>query len=154
MILCYFKDLRKLCNFENFANSPVKVVQLNPAAKFANVFMNSDKKTQERRGHKFYVGEVKYYCLFCVLLNDWFKVHEGIAVDTHVKRISFRLGMTDKKDPNKIEVDLMKIIPQEKWGRITHLLISHGRLICKAQKPKCDECFLNSHCPRNGVEID
>jgi endonuclease-3 len=89
-----------------------------------------------------------------VLLNDWFKIHEGIAVDTHVRRISFRLGLTSNKDPNKIEVDLMKVIPQEKWGRITHLLISHGRSICKALKPKCDECFLKSLCPRSGVEND
>ncbi|MFW9853123.1 MAG: endonuclease III, partial [Candidatus Thorarchaeota archaeon] len=89
-----------------------------------------------------------------VLLNDWFNIHEGIAVDTHVKRISFRLGLTKNTNPMKIEQDLMKIIPSEKWGRITHLLISHGRSICKAQKPKCDMCFLNSICPRKGVEDD
>ena len=89
-----------------------------------------------------------------VLLNDWFELHEGIAVDTHVKRISFRLGFTTNLNPNKIEKDLMEIIPQEKWGRITHLIISHGRAICKAPKPKCDDCFLQSHCPKNGVEID
>ncbi len=89
-----------------------------------------------------------------VLLNDWFKIHEGIAVDTHVKRISFRLGLTANKDPYKIEKDLMQVLPQKKWGRITHLLISHGRSICKALKPKCNECFLKSYCPRNGVEDD
>jgi len=89
-----------------------------------------------------------------VLLNDWYNIHEGIAVDTHVKRISFRLDLTENKDPIKIEQDLMKIIPIEKWGRITHLLISHGRSICKAQKPKCDECFLKYVCPRKGVEVD
>jgi len=87
-----------------------------------------------------------------VLLNDWFEIHEGIAVDTHVKRISFRLGWTTSKVPNKIEQDMMKIIPQKKWGRITHLLISHGRLICKAQRPKCEECFLFNLCPRLGVK--
>ena len=89
-----------------------------------------------------------------VLLNDWFKTNEGIAIDTHVRRISFRFGWTSNRNPDKIEKDLMKIVPQEKWGRITHLLISHGRSICKAQKPKCDSCFLESHCPRNGVEAD
>ena len=86
-----------------------------------------------------------------VILNDWFKIHEGIAVDTHVRRISFRLGFTTNTDPDKIEQDLMKIIPQEKWGRLTHLLISHGRTICKAQKPKCSKCFLNNYCLKNGV---
>ncbi|TET79686.1 MAG: endonuclease III, partial [Candidatus Heimdallarchaeota archaeon] len=89
-----------------------------------------------------------------VLLNDWFEIHEGIAVDTHVKRISFRLGLTNNTYPIKIEKDLMEIIPQEKWGKITHLLISHGRAICKAQNPQCIECFLQSYCPKNGVEID
>lgn len=89
-----------------------------------------------------------------VLLNDWFNIHEGIAVDTHVKRISFRLGLTKNTNPITIEQDLMKIIPSEKWGRITHLLISHGRSICKAQKPKCDKCFLDLICPRKGVEVD
>jgi len=86
-----------------------------------------------------------------VLLNDWYAIHEGIAVDTHVKRISFRLGFTDYTDPVKIEKDLMKIIPEDKWGRITHLLISHGRAICKAPKPRCDGCFLLILCPRKGV---
>ncbi|MCE7742480.1 MAG: endonuclease III [Candidatus Heimdallarchaeota archaeon] len=87
-----------------------------------------------------------------VLLNDWFEIHDGIAVDTHVKRISYRLGFTEYTNPDKIEFDLMKIIPQEKWGRITHLLISHGRVICKAPTPKCQECFLLDYCPRVGVE--
>ncbi|MHA1198367.1 MAG: endonuclease III [Candidatus Heimdallarchaeaceae archaeon] len=87
-----------------------------------------------------------------VVLNDWFKVHEGIAVDTHVKRISYRLGFTKNINPEKIEIDLMEIIPQEKWGRITHLLISHGRVICKASTPKCQECFLLDYCPRVGVD--
>ncbi|MCG3217230.1 MAG: endonuclease III [Candidatus Heimdallarchaeota archaeon] len=86
-----------------------------------------------------------------VLLNDWFEIHEGIAVDTHVKRISFRLGFTKNTNPEKIEKNLMEIVPQDKWGCITHLLISHGRAICKAQKPKCNACFLLSDCPRKGV---
>jgi endonuclease-3 len=86
-----------------------------------------------------------------VLLNDWFEIHEGIAVDTHVRRISFRLGWTTSIIPIKIEQDLMKIIPQEKWGRITHLLISLGRQICKAPTPKCESCFLFELCPRMGV---
>ena len=86
-----------------------------------------------------------------VLLNDWFNIHEGIAVDTHVKRLSYRMGFTDKTDPNKIEIDLQEIIPSEKWGRLTHLFISHGRAVCKAQKPLCKTCFLIKVCPRVGI---
>lgn len=86
-----------------------------------------------------------------VLLNDWFNIHEGIAVDTHVKRLSYRMGLTDKTDPNKIETDLQEIIPSEKWGRLTHLFIYHGRAVCKAQKPLCETCFLIKVCPRVGI---
>lgn len=86
-----------------------------------------------------------------VLLNDWFNIYEGIAVDTHVKRLSYRMGLTDKTDPNKIEKDLQEIIPSENWGRLTHLFISHGRAVCKAQKPLCKTCFLHKVCPRVGV---
>jgi endonuclease-3 len=86
-----------------------------------------------------------------VLLNDWFNIHEGIAVDTHVKRLSYRMGLTDEIDPNKIEEDLQEIIPSENWGLITHLFISHGRVVCKAQKPSCKTCFLLNLCPRVGV---
>lgn len=87
-----------------------------------------------------------------VLLNDWFNIHEGIAVDTHVKRLSYRMGLTDNTNPIKIETDLQEIIPSEKWGRVTHLFISHGRVVCKAQKPLCKTCFLNEACPRVGVD--
>jgi len=86
-----------------------------------------------------------------VLLNDWFNITEGIAVDTHVKRLSYRMGLTNNTDPNKIEADLQKIISSEKWGRITHLFISHGRVVCKAQKPLCKTCFLLKLCPRVDV---
>ncbi|MHA1465189.1 MAG: endonuclease III [Candidatus Heimdallarchaeaceae archaeon] len=86
-----------------------------------------------------------------VLLNDWFNIHEGIAVDTHVKRLSYRMKLTNRTDPNKIEEDLQAIIPSEKWGQITHLFISHGRAVCKAQNPLCKTCFLLELCPRVGV---
>ncbi|MBA7515398.1 Ultraviolet N-glycosylase/AP lyase [subsurface metagenome] len=89
-----------------------------------------------------------------VLLNDWFGIHEGIAVDTHVKRISYRLELTENSNPNKIEEDLKLIIPEGKWGKITHLLIDHGRKICRAQEPLCNECFLSTICPRIGVIKD
>jgi len=81
-----------------------------------------------------------------VLFNGFGKV-EGIAVDTHVRRLSQRLGLTKNEDPDKIEEDLMKILDRKKWGRFSYLLIDHGRKVCDAKKPKCLECILQSLCP-------
>ena len=75
---------------------------------------------------------------------------EGIAVDTHVMRLSKRLGLSDKKDANKIELDLLKIIPKKYWGRMNHVMIDHGRSICSARKPKCDECVVFELCVSKG----
>lgn len=82
-----------------------------------------------------------------VVLFNAYGVVEGIAVDTHVKRLAKRLGLTRETDPVKIERDLMKKIPKELWGRITYLLIDHGRKVCKARNPACDECILRDLCP-------
>jgi endonuclease III len=76
---------------------------------------------------------------------------EGIAVDTHVTRLSFRLGFTKAKEPAKIERDLMKWIDPDDWVAISHLLIRHGRVVCKARKPVCGSCFLSEVCPKKGV---
>jgi len=81
-----------------------------------------------------------------VLYNAYGK-NEGIAVDTHVRRLSQRLGLSKNNDPNKIEQDLIKLVPRQKWGRITNLLIAHGRAVCISRKPKCQTCFLNDYCP-------
>jgi endonuclease-3 len=81
-----------------------------------------------------------------VLSNAYGKI-VGIAVDTHVRRISKRLGLTQNKNPDKIEVDLMEIVPKECWKRITNLIIFHGRKICTARKAKCAICSLNKLCP-------
>lgn len=81
-----------------------------------------------------------------VLSNAFFK-HEGIVVDTHVGRLSQRLGLTRQKTPEKIEKDLVEIVPSLEWGNFSHLLIEHGRKICKAQRPLCENCFLNNLCP-------
>lgn len=81
-----------------------------------------------------------------VLFNGFGKV-EGIAVDTHVKRLSQRLGLTKNDDPNKIEQDLMKLLDKKEWGKFSYLLIDHGRKICDAKKPKCLECVLQKLCP-------
>jgi endonuclease-3 len=82
-----------------------------------------------------------------IVLANAYGIVEGIAVDTHVRRLSKRLGLTKEEDANKIERDLMKIVPKDKWMRFTDLLIFHGRRICKAKKPRCDTCVINKLCP-------
>ena len=82
-----------------------------------------------------------------VVLSVAFGKNEGIAVDTHVKRVSGRLGLTVNTDPDKIEKDLMSKISKKEWGIFTLLLIQHGRKICTAKKPLCQECILNKLCP-------
>jgi endonuclease III len=82
-----------------------------------------------------------------IVLYNSYGVIAGIAVDTHVRRLSQRLGLADQNDPAKIEQELMKIVPKTQWMRITDLLIFHGRQICTAKKPKCEICVLNQICP-------
>jgi len=82
-----------------------------------------------------------------IVLSNAYNIIEGIAVDTHVRRLSQRLGLTKNNDPNKIEKDLMEIVPKNKWKILTDLLIFHGRRICIARKPKCGLCILNKICP-------
>ena len=82
-----------------------------------------------------------------VVLGNAFKKAVGIVVDTHVARVSGRLGLTSNSDPVKIEDDLIKLIPQKEWTSFSHRLILHGRQICIARKPKCRECRLNELCP-------
>jgi endonuclease-3 len=82
-----------------------------------------------------------------VVLGNAFSTPVGIVVDTHVTRVSGRLGLTANVDPVKIEQDLMKLIPQKEWTAFSHRLIQHGRQICIARKPKCGECRLNELCP-------
>ncbi len=81
-----------------------------------------------------------------IVLSGAFGKIDGIAVDTHVKRIAFRLGLTANTNPEKIEKDLMKIIPKNDWDIFTLLLIHHGRKVCNARKPLCGECVLNKLC--------
>ena len=81
-----------------------------------------------------------------VLSNAYGKI-EGIAVDTHVRRLAKRLGLTEHEDPAKIEESLMEIVPKNYWMKITDLLIFHGRRVCIAKKPKCEICVLNRICP-------
>jgi endonuclease-3 len=82
-----------------------------------------------------------------IVLYNAYGIISGIAVDTHVRRVSQRLGLTENDDPDKIEQDLMQITPKDKWMKLTDLLISHGRQVCIARKPKCEICVLNKICP-------
>ena len=88
-----------------------------------------------------------------VMLGDYFKKPEGIVVDTHIKRLSFRLGLTKQTDPVKVEQDLMKVIPYKYWAWFGIALILHGRQVCNARKPECSRCTLAGFCPRKGVKI-
>jgi endonuclease-3 len=82
-----------------------------------------------------------------IVLTDGLNIVLGIAVDTHVLRLSKRLGLTKENNPDKIERDLMKLVPKEDWHIFAHLLQAHGRQICSAKKPNCEQCFLNKLCP-------
>ena len=82
-----------------------------------------------------------------VVLGTAFAISDGVVVDTHVKRLSNRLGLTHQQDPNKIEKDLMGEIPRNRWIQFSHQLIHHGRGVCKARSPKCGQCGLNDICP-------
>ena len=82
-----------------------------------------------------------------VVLGECFGRAEGIVVDTHVRRLSRLLGLTEETDPKKIERDLMEIIPKSHWIRFAHQLILHGRRVCIARRPRCDECLLADDCP-------
>ncbi|WP_435069891.1 endonuclease III [Haloplanus sp. C73] len=82
-----------------------------------------------------------------VVLQHGHDVVEGIVVDTHVRRLSRRLGLTTEETPEKIERDLMDLVPEDDWQQLTHLLISHGRAVCDARNPDCEACVLEDICP-------
>jgi endonuclease-3 len=82
-----------------------------------------------------------------VVLGNAYGINEGITVDTHVTRLSRRLSLTRQEDPVKIEQDLMRLIPRDDWTLVSHLLIFHGRQVCVARRPRCEECVLADFCP-------
>jgi len=86
-----------------------------------------------------------------VVLGDAFDTQVGVVVDTHVGRLSFRLGLTREATPTKVEEDLMRQFEQKNWTQLAHLLIAHGRAVCTARKPKCATCALADTCPQRGV---
>jgi len=85
-----------------------------------------------------------------VVLGTWFHKATGVVVDTHVYRISHRLGLSREMDPNKVERDLMSLVPQEDWIDFSHRVIGHGRKVCTARAPQCPSCPLNHWCPSAG----
>jgi endonuclease-3 len=87
-----------------------------------------------------------------VVLGDAFGKSEGIAVDTHVTRLSGRLGLTKQSDPQKIEQDLMQLAKPSQWTLTAHVIILHGRAICDARKPKCSQCVVAEYCPSAGMK--
>ena len=89
-----------------------------------------------------------------VVLGNAFGINEGIVVDTHVRRVARRLGLTRHTDPDKIEQDLMQKVPRELWTQFSHWLIWHGRRRCLARKPDCDHCELHHLCPSAGKATD
>ena len=86
-----------------------------------------------------------------IVMGNAFGKVEGIAVDTHVRRVSNRLGFSEAQDPDKIELDLMRLIPKKKWFDFSYVIIDHGRAICQAKKPRCAECPVNDLCPASQV---
>jgi endonuclease-3 len=86
-----------------------------------------------------------------VVLGNAFGINDGVVVDTHVKRLAGRMGLTSQKTPEKIEPDLMRLFERERWTMLSHLLIFHGRQVCNARKPACNECALAHLCPASTV---
>jgi endonuclease-3 len=86
-----------------------------------------------------------------VILGNAFNINEGVVVDTHVGRLSLRLGLTRQTDPVKVELQLMRLFPRKAWALLSHLLIFHGRRVCLARAPKCELCVLSDICPSSRV---
>jgi endonuclease-3 len=89
-----------------------------------------------------------------VVLGNAFGKSEGVVVDTHVKRLAGRLGLTTETDPEKIERDLMDLLPRDRWLAVEHLLIWHGRKVCDARRPRCEACVVASLCPTGTARLD
>jgi len=103
-------------------------------------------KVPKTMGELVQLGGVGRKTANCVL-GGAFGINSGVVVDTHVRRVSQRLGLATSDDPEKIEVELMTLIPQNDWFRFGNMLIWHGRQVCDARKPKCVDCALAKHCP-------
>jgi len=89
-----------------------------------------------------------------IVLGTAFGIQEGIPVDTHVQRVARRLGLTEQKQPEKIERDLMALVPRKEWTWFGHAITLHGRYVCLARKPKCEGCILEPHCLKVGIKAE
>jgi len=140
------ETLRKDLSSINFYNNKAKNIQAS-ARMIIEKFNSKVPKTMEELTSLPGVARKTAN----IILSNAYGINEGIAVDTHVKRLAGRLGLTKNEDPVKIEKDLLAITPKEEWGILTHLLIFHGRKICQAKKPKHSECVLYDLCPSRDI---
>ena len=140
------ETLRKDLSSINFYNNKAKNIQAS-ARMIIEKFNSKVPKTMEELTSLPGVARKTAN----IILSNAYGINEGIAVDTHVKRLALRLGLTKNTDPVKIEKDLLAITPKEDWGTLTHLLIFHGRNICQAKKPKHSECVLYDLCPSRDI---
>jgi len=138
--------LRKDINSINFYNNKAKNIQAS-AKMIIEKFNSKVPKTMEELISLPGVARKTAN----IILSGAYGINEGIAVDTHVKRLAYRLGLTKHEDPVKIEKDLMPLTPKEDWGNLSHLLIFHGRKICQAKKPNHKECVLYDICPSRNI---
>ncbi len=157
------KLFKKLKTPEDFVKADIEeIIELIKSINFYRNKAKNIKATAERI-IKFFNGEVPKRMedmitlqgvarkTANIVLSEAYGINEGIAVDTHVKRLAGRIGLSDFEDPVKIERDLMENTPQEKWGELSNLLIYHGRNVCKAKKPNHKECVLYDLCPSNQI---
>ena len=87
-----------------------------------------------------------------VVLWGSFGINEGIAVDTHVGRIAYRMGLASTKDPKRTEQELVALFPREEWGNVNHRMVWFGREVCDARKPRCGDCEMRGFCDKRGVD--
>jgi endonuclease-3 len=140
-------DIKRIIKSTGFYNHKAEAIKESSkiiAEKYNNEVPSTMEKLLELKGVARKTANV--------VLSNGFQIAAGIVVDTHVKRLSFRMGFSKYKDPLKIEKDLMKKIDKKDWIWFSHALIAHGRSVCMARNPNCVSCKLNRSCPKNGVK--
>lgn len=136
------EELENLIHSTGFFRSKAKAIR-STAQKLLECHQGKIPKTQEELSALPGVGRKTAN----VVLSNAFGINEGVVVDTHVRRLSQRLGLTEQNDPVKIEKELMQLFEQKNWGLLSHWLIWHGRRTCYARKPNCTDCELRYFCP-------
>ncbi len=149
---------------EEFANAEISEVEeyvkstgfyhnkakniVNCAKELVNNFNSTVPQTMEELVKLPGLGRKTANCVLC----GAFGINLGIAVDTHVKRIAYRLGLTKNSDPVQVEKDLLELFDKSEWGNVNHKMVWFGRHVCDAKKPLCSECEMNDFCPKNAVK--